>query len=257
MLMNTNSFYISSVQVVMFAPALPELRFRTSEVLASILPRFANRFDGEIESTPTPSQPNELGPIGPGTQLNFRIVTPSVVLRSADGQWTFNALPRRTESSWTRPRGEMSQDSLTKVCQECLAPLLAYPVERKTQIGRLALVVHRIMNADNPPHAIASQFCRHELVDENNASAPLRHSRNFRLDNFKKYAYPIDGRQVNSWVRCRSDHIDGLNVVKVEQDLNTLQEDEASTAFDVKDIEQFFNWASDELNKIMSLYFPA
>ncbi len=257
MAIESSSFSLQSVQVVLFTPGAVDDRFRTSDVLANVLPNFAKRYDGEVESTPLQKAPKPI-PIGPGTtEIGLRFVASGVTLKSDDEQWVFKASPQRVDSIWTGKSTQSASSELNDICQKCLEPTISYPANRKIQIGRLALVVKRIATLSNSAGALANQFCRPEIVDSTNDRAPLRHSRTFRLDNLKRYRSPLDSLEVNSWVRCHSDRDGDTDAITIEQDINTLHETQTATAFSIDQIQAFFLWAPDELDKILQLYFPA
>lgn len=250
-----SDFQLFSVQAVVFTPALAE-QFRTSAVLSSILPnpRFAARYDGEVESAPP--MPRNVQ-VRPGELREIRIGGPAVKLASADGQWRYQSTPARTDSFWFAKTEQDNRASLAEITGACIEPLLTYPAgaDEEVQIGRIALVVRRWLPLERPATALASQFCLPHLVEESSDSAPLRHSHSFRLDNLKKYDSPLNGRRVNSWIRFLCDAVNEQDGIFIEQDLNTLNEETESTAFQREEIERFFAWVPDEMQHIVSLYF--
>lgn len=256
-MINAAQFRLLSVQAVAFTPSAGD-RFRTSTVLASVLPGFATRFDGEVDAVPSsPSRERISLPLGAITEIGFRIGGPSVTLNSQNEQWKFEATPARTDSHFVAKSEDDWRKSIDGLVSECLAPLLVFPGETiDSQVGRLALVVRRWLPSDDPASTLTKAFCRRDLVNELSPHSPLRHSHSFRMDNLKKFASPIGGKIVNSWVRCSTGTVEGQASILVEQDINTLSEAANATAFNPMEIREFFSWTPHELNKILNLYFP-
>ena len=226
-------------------------------MLAAIFGRFAERYDGEVESTPAsqPIQKMGIAAGGGSEEINLQFIPSFVKFGSNDGHWRFEANAARTDSVWNAKTEEDGQAALPEVVEQCLAPLLVYPLAGNIQIGRLALIVRRWAAVKDSSSELAGRFCKPELVEEANARAPLRHSHTFRLENLKRYASPLDGKKVNSWVRCHSGVIRGESAVSMEQDINTLSEEAESTAFKSPEIKRFFDWAKGEMDEVVELYF--
>ena len=73
--------------------------------------------------------------------------------------------------------------------------------------------------------------------------------------------YNLSKYKVNSWVRCKTGRLsmqpnEQKKIILVEQDLNTLTEDMDRKEYDIKDIVDFWNASSKELDLILNLYFP-
>lgn len=251
MAIESGHFRLKSVQAVLFTPFLKE-KFRTSAVIAAILPQFADRYDGEFESSPIPPATQTFAiPGGERTEIALRFAAAGVTLVSADEKWRFQASPLRTDSICNATDG----NSLEEICRQCKEPLLRFPDSQEIQVGRMALVVKRSLEIDKAATSLAAQFCKPELVNEESDRSPLRHSRQFRLENLKRFESP-PGCAVNSWVRCYNEPNDENNSIIIEQDINTLPEELETTAFQADDIDRFFAWLPGEMDRILSLYFP-
>lgn len=243
-------FNFLSLQVVAFTSNSDD--FRSARILSRIIPKFATRFDGEIESQIPPFDIKI-------TDKNLRI-SPYVSMASEDKQWKLVVTPSRTDSFWQRGLRLSGEDNIEAICSECLAPVLAYPVGEGIQIGRLALVVNRYFTSETSASEIAENFCKNEFIDETRADAPFRHSQKFEIHNLKTYRSDVDSdsgkMMVNSWVRCRGGiSVDEKSALVVEQDINTLTEDADNRALTEEQIVSFFEWSRNELDQILSLYF--
>lgn len=252
-MVQVSQFRLHSVRPVIFTPS-EDQNFSASKLFSTVIPDFANRYDGDISSLPI-NQPIKVPKSGT-TEFGIKIPAPTITLKSKDEQWKFESTPARTDSYWFAPE-EGDEPSLRDICSQCLQPLWNYPIGvGDIQIGRLALVVRRWIPVDDPPNTLANNFCKYELADEGTSTAPFRHSVSFRLDNLKKYVSPVSDHVVNSWVRCHTGEVNDLPAIMIEQDINTLNEVSESTAFTVEQIQHFFQWVPDEMDKILNLYFP-
>lgn len=249
LMIRPRDFRLFAVQVAAFTPSADELK--TSQVLASLIPDFAELYDGEIISTPSPAKFEIYGE-------KYGIKIPQrVTLTSEDSRWKFEAVPERSDSHWVSQSRDDGTETLIAKCQACLDPLLRYPITNDIQIGRLALIVRRWLPHTDPALALASQFCKPGLVDEAEANAPFRHSQDFQLHNRKRYASSVDEIVINSWLRCRSDVlIHERAAITIEQDINTLSEELEGRAFRADQVSAYVQWAAEEADRILNLYFP-
>ena len=131
-----SDFRILAVQIVAITPDVH--RFSTPLFFSKIVPMFAARYDGEIESTVPPKQFKIIA----GGSVEVPLV-PAVSLTSADERWKLKMIPDRVESAWFAKSDDDRRHDLRDRCDECLKPLLNYPVEAHVRIRRLALIVHR------------------------------------------------------------------------------------------------------------------
>ena len=248
-MLRPDDFQLYSVQASVFTPDIQ--RFRKAEVLSRLFPDFAPRYDGEVE-TGIPQRFT----VPPQTEvvLQFSQLKVPLSLTSEDRHWEFKVSSERADSIWVSRPGENPR--LADICRQCVEPLMRYPVMEGVQIGRLALVVRRFVNSNDPANGLARHFCQPAFADEDSPLAPLRHSKAFQLHNLKKYAAP-NAINVNSWVRLRSDvAIHDHQAASFEQDINTLAEESRDHAFTDHQVVEFFNWAVEEANHILHLYFP-
>lgn len=243
-----SDFRLLSVQAVVYTPQCDD--FRQASILGAVISKHFKRYDGAVET----SQPQKLdfGKLPVQLSVDPRFVTVS----SEDKRWRFQSSPKRTDSFWSARGKEENNKRICDITDECLAPLLDYPVDAGLQIGRLALVVRRWAPCETPAKALVNSFAQKKLVDPDKANSPLRNSQQFQLHNLKKYESPF-GYEVNSWVRCRSDLlVNDQDGIAVENDMNTLGEEPSERAFRREEIEQFFSWAAEEMDQILELYYP-
>jgi hypothetical protein len=125
-------------------------------------------------------------------------------------------------------------------------------VAQDAGIGRLAAVASRIAHVSEPAKAIAHQYFQPRWLE-----SPLNRPESLEVHSHKTFAYRT-GYQVNSWIRIRSAGFNSPtpNVVSVEQDLNTLDDERLTRRFSQDDVAEFFGHASVELDRILTLYFP-
>ena len=241
-------FRLLSVQAAAFTPKTDD--FKSSRIFANLVQLFSTKYTGQIISSAPPRKQIEISVGG------IRI-TEKVTLTSEDERWKVEIVPRRSDSYWNSQADNDGQEGLAKICRLCLEPLQAYPIADDIQIGRLALIVRRWIPLDDPAIALTSQFCKPELVDEKSGTAPFRHSQDFQLHNRKRYESGVKGVFINSWIRCRSDvRVHDQPAITVEQDLNTLSDELESNAFQRDQIKEYFQWAVEEADSILRLYFP-
>jgi hypothetical protein len=246
-MLNSNDFRLFSVQAAAFTPKTDD--FKSSRVIAKLVPLISDRYDGRLT---TSGPPHRIEFSDHGVKLSEKLV-----FASDDDRWKFEVVPQRADSYWQSLSQDGGRGDLREICSQCLKALREYPIADETQIGRLALVVRRWIPHENPGVVLSEQFCKHALVDEADVRAPFRHSQAFQLHNLKKYETPLDNIVVNSWVRCRSDiQVHNCPAVTIEQDLNTLHEELESHAFHPAEIERYFEWAVEEVDKVLDLYFP-
>ena len=247
-------FRLFSVQVVAFTPVSDGQDFKTARVAASILPDFSSLYNGEIHSIPADNSPIK---IPAGQVVGISLQKPHITFLSADKHWKFEATPGRTDSFWFDQNESDQTLSLTDISNDCLESIIQYPINAEIQVGRLALIIQRWASSDTPANTLVKSFCKKKLADSSSPDSPFRNSQNFQIHNLKKYESPLEGVNVNSWVRCFVKSIDGQDRIFVEQDINTFSEEAADHAFDAQRIKQFVEWARDEMDHILNLYYPS
>ena len=227
-------FRMSVIQCVIFTP---HLAFRSSDILAHLLEHWKNDFDGQPLTMPIPDDaPAEI---------------PRILLKSVDDSLRMEIARGRTSVLWNRtseggdPEVSVVVEKFRDILQDLTGHVNVLP-------GRLALVLNRVLPIENPARKLAEHFCKDAWI-----AGPLNRSENFELHALKKYrlAQQFD---VNSWVRVKTGQrrTDGMRVVLVEQDINTLAEELETQQFQPQQMRDFFLAAVPECDQIFELYFP-
>lgn len=235
-------FEVVGVQAVIFTPNIQA--FAPGRVLAAFITQQTARYNGPITSLPLPADaPPE---------------APHVLLQSADNMWRLQASPARIDSVWGLPLAAgtpvepaSTYADLASIVAESSQILESYVRTSNVKVGRLALVVARGYVTPNPAATLITRFCSEAAQRE-----PFNHSSNFEIHNHKIYALSAIDLAVNSWVRCRTGQFRGSPAIGLEQDINTLEEAAAVTAFSAEQIRDFFRSAQQEADEILRLYFP-
>jgi hypothetical protein len=232
-MLTSSAFQLVAVQAVIFTP--DHGSFSQSSVLASILGRFSQRFNGPVQALPLPE--------------DVPVEVPRVLLRSSDRAWTLQAGPARIDSLWhQRDLSSAVPDDVVAHCSEVLAH---YVASSHTKVARLALVITRASQVPEPAPELVSHFC-----NEAAQQGPFRHSVNFEIHNHKRYTL-AGGPEVNSWVRCKTGQltVSEASVVLVEQDINTVEEIAYPSQFDPSGISGYFQRVAAEMDSILQIYF--
>lgn len=230
-------FSIDSVQTAMFTP--DRAQFSAGKVVASILRKFGERFDGEMVALPE------------ATFAKLPPEIPRVTLQSVDGTQRLTVGPGRLDCTWS-PTAEASRPSLDSGAEPCVEVLTHYVEDNRVAVGRLAFIVTRTAPVANPAQTLIERFCKEECQTE-----PFNDSATFEIHNHKEYD-PRPGFRINSWVRCQCGQVgpEKNPVILVLQDLNTLANDSPADPYDAPRIRAFFQVAVAEADEIFRKYFP-
>lgn len=233
-MLNHSKFRTVSIQTTAFTQDIA--LFQPANVLAKMLGKYANRFDGNV--------------IAPSFPSDVPLEVPRVSLESKDGKYKFQVGPSRIDSIWSCINEEGQA-----VVADTLEMLMYFLEEQPTiKIGRLAFVINRIVDDPHPAKLLIDRFC-----NEGVKSLPLKNSENFEIHNHKVYSPSDLGIKINSWVRCKAVTLalpQPKKAVLVEQDINSLPEEISSNAFSESEIVTFFKFAVAETDNILKLYFP-
>lgn len=122
----------------------------------------------------------------------------------------------------------------------------------ETRVGRIAAILHRIVEVPQPALALARHFCKEKWITD----GPLNRPENFELHAHKTFTTQF-GVIVNSWVRNKSATLaTGTTIVHVEQDMNTHQEVQETKDFGPSEVRTFFTQITNELDRTLALYYP-
>jgi hypothetical protein len=234
-MLRAKDFHIANFQSIIFTPDLSA--FSVPEILATILGKYAHRYDGSVQSLPLPEDiPPEV---------------PRVVLQSKDGTYRLDLSPARVSSYWIR--ADEKQAEPEDMVSSCVEVLEDYMESMGVQVSRLALVLTRVCRTENPAQLLAERFCRPELQ-----TTLFDHSENFEIHNHKRLK--LKDFSFNAWVRCKTAGLlldsSLVSAVIVEQDLNTLIEEVEQFRFAREEIRSYFQVASTEAEDTLQVYFP-
>lgn len=236
-----SAFRFSGYQAATF---YANLQLSTGKILPRLLSDLGDVLDGDPITVPVPQDaPPEV---------------PRVLLGSKDQSLRMEMSLVRVDVRWRRQAvgHEMPLDEFITFAQRALGFFHRAVSGRP---GRLALVTHRLQLHDVPGRALASHFCRPELLsDEPNRKGPLNRPEKFELHAYKRFQ--LGEFTVNSWVRCKTGELATEDrrrpIILVEQDLNTLSEALTETEFSDDDIRNFHHRCATESEMILRLYFP-
>jgi hypothetical protein len=178
---------------------------------------------------------------------------PRVTFKSKLGKWTFQVARSRADVFLAvAPQDDILYTSM--LYEECAPVLNTFITAFNVDISRLGAVCERYSLHENPGLAIATFFCKEYWTEQDGA---LNRPQGFELHAHKVYGIP-EGFDINSWVRCRAGQVSGsVNgpAILIEQDINTLAQ-ETERKYSIDECSVFFRAVSEEMDKIMKLYFP-
>lgn len=231
-MIKARDFSIFSIQTSIFTPTL---QFSQSKVLAQLVTKFANTFDGDPISIPLPPDaPQEI---------------PRLTLRDSNGKLKFEIAPNR--ANFFRYCKEDDAAVIEEdVFNLCLPIFDEYIKIVSARVGRLAIVSVKILQHETPGVILAQHFCKDKWLTSN--SEP----ENFEVHFHRRYG--LETFKVNNWLRCKSGILakENARVVIVEQDINTLSEDLDEKEFNMNQISSFLKNACGEQRHQLAVYFP-
>lgn len=243
-MIKSTQFSLASVQAVLFTPS--KIPFSPTPILAHMLTRHSDLFNGEVQTVPAFDQmPPEI---------------PRIILQSQDSSWRLHGGPSRLDVYWQRLSTdplppERETESEDKVVAQCVHILEGYAHARGSNltIGRLALVLGRLALVEDPQRILVDSFANEWAIQQ-----PFRNTRDFQIHNLKRYLLETAGTEINSWVRCKSGDVESIGErgVVFEQDINTPPETSMSTPFSIDAMVAWFHAAQAEADNILEIYFP-
>lgn len=238
-MIKASCFEYLSYQAVVFTP---ELQLNINRVIAELVGKYSDRFNGDPVVIPIPPDaPREI---------------PRIILKNQDESWKAQFSSTRLDIIWLRNYLKNDVLDITDFLNYSDKIFSSYRELTKTRFGRLALIINRIQKSSDPGKELASHFCKQQWLQ----SKALNRPENFELHAFKKYKVNEEIGEVNSWIRHKTvrvkvDMTNIANAISVEQDLNTLQErNEPDDYESLRKI--FFKTAPNEMGKIFALYYP-
>lgn len=175
---------------------------------------------------------------------------PQVVIKTSDGSKVLQAGPSRIDIIHEAdPIADPA--AFLRWASEIL---LGYLRSTSTIAGRIAYVSNAVVDVVDPAIVLSRHFCQKHWWSE-----PLDRPSAFELHALKKYHLP-NLFEVNSWMRCKTVETAGTSgnalAIVAEQDLNSLAEATDTLNLTPGQIQDFFLVAPEEMNSILSLYFP-
>lgn len=231
-MLTAKDFKTLSLQFTIFTPYL---QFSPTQVLSKLLERFDSVFNGDPISLPLPPDaPQEI------PQLILKDSDKSIKLEIARSRANFFRYLKKDEPV-------IDEDGFYKnglnIFDEYIKCVSA-------KVGRLALITVRFLENDDPSKALATHFCKEDLL-----KTPFNHPESFEVHSHKKYS--LNNFNINSWVRCKSGFMKKENkkIIIVGQDVNTLAEEIESKDFTKKEIADFIKGVPIEQKEILKKYF--
>lgn len=229
--MTIEGLELAECQVVVFTPSF---HLETTAVLGALLAIKDLKYDGDPIILP-PNQPVE---------------APRIVLRSKDEQHRVQAGPTRLDI-FRRAVPGVTRPSISDAILSSIPIIEAYKIATKATFTRLAVVIKRTVQMDQPSSALSHHFCKEQWL-----AGPLNRPQEFELHAHKVFTIP-GSVAVNSWFRCKSAILNlprDPRAVLVEQDLNTL--DESQQEFELPQVQSYLNATIPAFDEILNLYFP-
>jgi hypothetical protein len=189
-------------------------------------------------------------PISVPLPAEFPGELPGVILSNADSSLQLQAGRQKVAVVWERKEAERGTADVFKIALDQLSALAE---QANFRIGRIGVVMSRAAQADQPGKQLARQFCRDEWL-----AGPLNRPDGFELHAHKVFAL-VTEVPVNSWIRIRTAKRSSpvYNEVSVEQDINTLVEEQATREFARGELQQLLDVLLPEFDKVLAAYFPA
>ena len=208
------------------------LTVSSAKLMSELFPKLCPQFDGSPF-------------VMPSLPRDAPAEIPLIQFSSLDRSLAFSIARSRTSYMMeTNPHKQELGDVLNKACQA----LLTFKEVANCHVKRIGVVVVNVAKQPNPAALLARHFCKNEIL-----KSPLNRPQNFELHAHK--IYPIENSfQVNSWVRCKAIASNSEPLVRIEQDINTVQSN--TSDFQDDQISNFFQLLPDEVNGIKLKYFP-
>ena len=233
-------FGIYKAQAVLFTPGAS---VRNHKILAYLLSKWGDLFAGEPISLDLPAEALALG-------------VPRVILKSEDSLTRLQVAHDRLDF-FRHADNACSLDASQHLAQ-AIEIFNGYCKSMNIESTRVAAVVSRAADDDEPARTISRQFCREFWLD-----GPINRPTEFEIHALKSYQM---GRtvSVNSWFRCKSGTLatgeepnrTERRAVLVEQDLNTPNGEARAPSLSPDTVREFFALATDELDGTLGSYFP-
>ena len=214
----------------------PQVSFSLNPILKELMTNFGDVLNGQLATLPLPQDaPAEI---------------PRLTLPSLDARFKLEIAPARVNLFRLRTKGDANVNAAEFLA---LARRIfqSYIQTVGAVVGRMSSVVVKYNVLNSPGLEIATHFCKDERL-----KTAFTRPENFEIHAHK--SYERQGFHMNSWVRTKSGFLAPQNqpAVVVEHDLNTLHEQLTQNRFTVDDIGRFLQFADEEHESVLALYFP-
>ena len=191
------------------------------------------------------------------TQQDLPPDVPRIIFSQPGNRWSLNISTSRTNLFYQQKPFETNPDMPEKEFSTIASVFFSeFGNVISSQIQRVAFVSERLSVQDDALNYIQNKFCN---VDQLQKGRAFSGPKSFEIHSLK--TYPWEGFDINSWVRIKAQNIKApegevKTAIVAINDLNTLSMDEApEQKLSPDDVKRFFENISDELCKIVALYF--
>jgi hypothetical protein len=184
---------------------------------------------------------------------------PRLVIQSEDMRKRVQAGPSRLDVFVQRNDGDQSPEIGGSLAWST-GVLLAYVEQVRARVFRLACVLTRRADTENPAELAAGHFCQPFFVAPSGA---IEGADDFDI-RFRKRFEITAGLVVNNWLRCSAGpslhptlkELHAMKAISVEQDINTIIEYSEARSFELEEVEKFFALVPNHFDKTLRDVFP-
>ena len=232
-------FNLVSVQAAIFLA--DSTGYSQSSFLGTVLSKYSDRYDGKVQTLPIPDD-------DPASNA-----LPQIMLESKNNQWKLHSGKRRIDSFWLANPEDVAENEID-IISECVQVLTYYArTIGVLKIRRMGFLIAHLKVTDNATLDLVSRF-----VNPIYAKTIFSNSQDFEIHNhFTQRLDPLE-HDINVWIRCKSAlaQPDLKRVLVVEQDINTIDDENSEKRFSPDDVDAFFFHAFETSRDVFGQYFP-
>ncbi len=220
----------------------PIYYFDANKILAESMREFRDQCDGEPLVIPLPEgAPQDL---------------PRVILKSKNKIWQIEFSNIRINVRADLTQNENEEINNYTFIDFAYKVFSNYKSILEIPFGRIAVVVERQINIENSGLELAKHFCKGQWIN-----TVLNRPEKFQLNAFKRYKINDRFPEVNSWIKStgnvKKSYLElSRDIITVQQDLNTPQENTNESDYSLEEINEFLAIALKEMEIILKGYFP-
>lgn len=228
------NFFTTSVSITSFFP-LTLIKDATT-VIRALPANWLEIFDREPTQFPVP--------------LDAPIDIPRLILKNSQDTETATFFRDRFSISRTLSPANEGSIPIDLFINDALNYIKEVKDLFSLKIGRIGYIHERACKVDDPAKELAMHFCKNNFIED-----PFNRPENFELNSHKKYS--INGINLNSWVKNRTASIKhtGESIIFIQQDINTLQEEQNERSFSDEEITKMIKIISSEIEIIFAKYY--